>query len=200
MQYSEHSSRFNVGLTTELAMYKGRHLHLLDMIFFPVADKGMYFALCFDTKRGKLFVLDSMVDVDEDGRMKEYERVSSLMRQLLVDYLNHAGEENRAKKAGKTKLHVVKLKWADGINKEDTGIYMMRHLETFMGDYGASWKCISVVSRAKQLHVLRVRYGSTLVGWEQNKNGVAVKSEASEYYVTISQVENFNANIMLIGS
>ncbi|XP_057791090.1 uncharacterized protein LOC131008215 [Salvia miltiorrhiza] len=180
--------------------YERRPLHMVDMFFFPIMVDGMYHAVTIDTKRERIFVLDSMLDVGTADEIQKYDDLCSMLRRLLADYLSYEREEQKAKIVSKTKIHLLRLKWADRMNKEDTGVYMMRHLETFMGDCSASWKCMSALSRTRQLRVMRVRYCATLIAWERNEIGGMLGLTAADHYKEICKDENLNINLTLIGS
>lgn len=66
-------------------------------------------------------------------------------------------------------IHVPHLPWVDPKNKYDCGVYVMRHMDTYMRENDSKWKhCLS--SKMKNhLEYLRVKYCATITISECNE-------------------------------
>ncbi|XP_057794321.1 uncharacterized protein LOC131010679 isoform X2 [Salvia miltiorrhiza] len=199
LSYEDQSELFNLTMSSELESYQRYPLHLIDIFFFPIFDDGLYYALSVDAKRERIYILDSTVDASIADIGNKYERVCNILRKLMVDLLYNLSVDQKARKVSKAKVHVANMKWADTTNLEDTGIYLMRHLETFMGDASPSWKCISPILMNRQLRVMRVRYCATLVKWEGNHHRDDIGKQAARHWSEVYEKSKNNVNLLLIG-
>ena len=69
----------------------------------------------------------------------------------------------------KSPYKVIPLDWATSTNKEDSGVYMMRHMETYFGRKGRDWDIGFTPRGLKILQVLRGRYCEAMLTSESNK-------------------------------
>ncbi|XP_057810729.1 uncharacterized protein LOC131025128 [Salvia miltiorrhiza] len=197
-QESQRASFF-MSLYVELNEFGKNPVGKIDMFFFPIVEQDQYFALCVDLKRERIFVLDCLVDISEDNDMGKYENICNKVRTLLAYYLNYKEETIKAKSVANSKIHIVKLKWADNRNTLDTAIYLMRHLETFMGDISSNWKCDMYNASARQLSRMRVRYCSSIISWNENDKKKEIQETAAKEYHEICFDSFVNINSLLVG-
>ena len=69
----------------------------------------------------------------------------------------------------KSSYKVVPLDWATSTNKEDSGIYLMRHMETYFGRKGIEWYVDFSPRGLRILQILRGRYCEAMLTLESNK-------------------------------
>ncbi|XP_057796244.1 uncharacterized protein LOC131012319 [Salvia miltiorrhiza] len=198
ISYDNQRSTFFILMTMEIQEYHQNKINLIDMYFFPVYRKGLYYAVCVDLRKGRVFVLDSALDITANEENDIYEEVCNTFKKLLSDLLKYNNEEQKAKIVMNSKMHVVKMKWADPHNTIDTGLYLMRHLEMFMGDASASWKCQFLSTPQRQLWIMHVRYGAAMINWDGNKVKGNIVVQASRVYQDLSKKPEFDADNLLL--
>lgn len=62
----------------------------------------------------------------------------------------------------------MQMAWCDSRNKIDCGVYLMRHMESFLGQGVLDWDCGLVKEEYSTLHKLRLQYMKELVVSEYN--------------------------------
>ncbi|KAL3627721.1 hypothetical protein CASFOL_029084 [Castilleja foliolosa] len=62
----------------------------------------------------------------------------------------------------------LKLSWSDGANLIDSGVFTMRHLETYTGQTLKNYKCGLTAKNSEKLKVLRVKYCAAILSDEYN--------------------------------
>nr|GMC56670.1 zinc finger BED domain-containing protein RICESLEEPER 2-like [Ipomoea batatas] len=63
----------------------------------------------------------------------------------------------------------IKMAWRDNKNKEDCGVYVMRHMDTFMGSLAKDCDCGLVKGNRSQLDRLRVKYAAAIPSAQINE-------------------------------
>ncbi|KAJ9537540.1 hypothetical protein OSB04_030273 [Centaurea solstitialis] len=104
--------------------------------FFPVVSSVHYFLICFNLKEGKTQVIDnSAVDVSFSAK---YDSIPIAV--VFVNVLKQLDDE-RVKKLNRGKPKKEKMSWRTIRNQVDCAIFMMRHMETYMGQAVKDWDC-----------------------------------------------------------
>ncbi|XP_057796576.1 uncharacterized protein LOC131012604 [Salvia miltiorrhiza] len=109
------------------------------------------------------------------------------------------GQQHRSNVVRRCKLSVVHIKWGDCKNINDSGVYMMRHMEMFMGESPSSWTCGLAPKLKKQLNLLRVRYCALLLGWDKNNIKDAVAMSANNCFDEQFGDGSINIDAKLLG-
>ncbi|KAG6405560.1 hypothetical protein SASPL_133150 [Salvia splendens] len=63
---------------------------------------------------------------------------------------------------------VLPIEWTTATNKVDSGVYLMRHMETFMGQKVNEWKCGLTPRSALSLQYLRAKMSKELLFGNSN--------------------------------
>lgn len=122
-----------------------------------------------------------------------------LQMNQLSNYLNSHNQAQKGNLIRKGKPAVFFVKWGDKKNTTDASVYMMRHMETYMGQAQTSWSGCILAKSTKQLKVLRARYCVALLSWDSNNVKREVALSAGCYYSELLNIPNFNIEDMLIG-
>ncbi|KAJ9537071.1 hypothetical protein OSB04_029804 [Centaurea solstitialis] len=110
----------------------------LKKFFFPVVSSVHYFLVCFNLKEGKTQVIDnSAVDVSFSAK---YGNIPIALRKVFVNVLKQLDDE-RVKKLNRGKPKREKMSWRTLRNKVDCAVFMMIHMETYMGQDVKDWYC-----------------------------------------------------------
>ncbi|KAJ9541396.1 hypothetical protein OSB04_027902 [Centaurea solstitialis] len=113
-------------------------LKKFDLVFFPVVSSVHYFLICFNLKEGKTQVIDnSAVDVSFSAK---YGNFPIALRKVFVNVLKQLDDE-RVKKLNRGKPKREKMSWRTLRNKVDCAVFMMIHMETYMGQDVKDWYC-----------------------------------------------------------
>ncbi|KAM0015855.1 putative papain-like cysteine peptidase superfamily [Helianthus debilis subsp. tardiflorus] len=152
------------------------NLATYDLVFFPIQLAMHYFLVCFDLKNPTIFVVDS-IDMKTKKRLKKAEReldekhVQDMNEKVLkvrhhfANYLQSVGHVKTSVIRAQTPKW-VKLRWATYGNYVESGIYMMRHMETYMVKRERNFECGFALGGAKQkqqLLSLKKKYAAKIL-------------------------------------
>ncbi|KAI3687200.1 hypothetical protein L1987_80894 [Smallanthus sonchifolius] len=104
-------------------------LKAFDMVLFPVLEFNHYYLLVFELKNASISVIDNYCDKYPFVRMlnnKEYFKKDSCYK---IKKKKHPKTDEIAT----CNIHKVKLEWATTNNYTDCGVFLMRHMDRFMG-------------------------------------------------------------------
>ncbi|KAL6509910.1 hypothetical protein OROGR_022398 [Orobanche gracilis] len=129
-----------------------KHLHLNDIDILHIHRK--FFRICADARTGNFTVLDSM-NVE----------ASDCQRDVFSEYLSFRNQSKWTMMMKNGSFHIPIIEQGDKKDSVDSGVYLMRHMEMFMGDASAKWDTGISVKSTKQIATLRIRYcGDLCVG------------------------------------
>ncbi|GJT83702.1 ulp1 protease family, C-terminal catalytic domain-containing protein [Tanacetum coccineum] len=110
------------------------------LVFFLVLlAKSHYYLLVFNLKTPKIEILDNSkneINVSLDDR---YGESFKKLKKLFIECLSYS-EHQSWKSMKKAVCERIEMSWRTENNIIDCGIFMMRHMETYMG-YAKNWKC-----------------------------------------------------------
>nr|GMC84624.1 uncharacterized protein LOC109168900 [Ipomoea batatas] len=137
----------------------------VDMIFFPILRREHYFLLCFDFRRYCLEIIDN-ASAPTTNKEKYGESLED-MQDMLSEFYNKVHNGRSILCAGLVPKR-MQMAWCDSRNKIDCGVYLMRHMESFLGQGVLDWDCGLVKEEYSTLHKLRLQYMKELVVSEYN--------------------------------
>ncbi|KAL6537782.1 hypothetical protein OROMI_025425 [Orobanche minor] len=137
----ERKDSFFENITSELNINKHLELREIDIFVFPVYRENKYFAVCVCLINSNIVVLDSVNDDTTECHAPKYGDLLPNLVTILAEYLFYRGLVTKAKLLEKLTLEIPAIKWGDRHNLVDSGVYLMRHIETFMGDISTKWSC-----------------------------------------------------------
>lgn len=114
--------------------------------------------------------------------------------------MENAGESARIQKMKSVKAQLVDIPWVDSSNNTDCGIYVMRHMETFMGDCSTKWKSGLKKGNKRQMQYLRIKYCAAIVGAENNKWKNKNIDDANSYCTASSEKEPIHIESILLSN
>ncbi|KAL6572518.1 hypothetical protein OROMI_013476 [Orobanche minor] len=120
-------------------------------------------------------------------------------RAILAEYLFYGGLLTKAGLLEKSTLEIPTIKWGDRYNLVDSGVYLMRHIETFMGDISTKWSCGLSSKCDKQLVLLRIRYWAALINWSNNIVKDYILENADTHFHKVCANPNFKPETLLLG-
>ncbi|GJT36665.1 ulp1 protease family, C-terminal catalytic domain-containing protein [Tanacetum coccineum] len=166
------AKRFMVYVENAHSTYGGlTKLDKADIVFIPVSNNEHKFLLCFNMKNPAVSVIDSKKQVEKVATRKKKVQdmddmtVASILHKHFGQYLSVL---NHGKAAAISESQLVRgtFDWQTDKRVKDSGILVMRDMETYMGNELGKWKCGLDVEGKKQntqLGRLRNKYAAKLL-------------------------------------
>ena len=76
----------------------------------------------------------------------------------------------------------LKMSWRTTENVYDSGVYLLRHLEVYMGEREGHWNCGLSTRNKGVLQYLRAKYNRVLMVAQNNHSALLNKAGASKHY------------------
>ncbi|VFQ82165.1 unnamed protein product [Cuscuta campestris] len=134
-----------------------------EKVFFLVADEednDDVYIVCFNMKKEKITILDSIEDKTKKKRM--------------CQYFNETNLEQKASKISKFSFKLTKKACYGNMEGMGVGVIAMRQLETFKGNLN-TWKMDLNKNDVNGLRMLCVRYCYEMLTSDHNQVAVEVK-------------------------
>ncbi|GKC59839.1 zinc finger, CCHC-type containing protein [Tanacetum coccineum] len=162
MEYAENANSSYEGQTM---------LEKADIVFIPISNVQQKFLLCVNLKNPAVTLINSKKEGNKVTRKKkknddiDYMRIASILHRIFGQYLYAI---NHVKAAQIIKCQIVRgnFTWQTNRRAKDCGIFLMRHMECYMGSDIGKWKCGLDVEGKKQntqLGRLRNKYAAKLL-------------------------------------
>nr|XP_043639391.1 uncharacterized protein LOC122610469 [Erigeron canadensis] len=151
------------------------------LLFSRICEGRQYYLLCFNLKTNKGYVIDNIEA--EDDSIDRYQETIFLLGELLVDYLEYK-KHPHLKNDAFSKVERLRMIWQTSNNGIDCGIFLMRHMECFMGNGLSGLKCGFKKEgevQQKQLNCLRITYLNTFLLSDFNTLRCKVCKEIEDY-------------------
>ncbi|GKD01272.1 ulp1 protease family, C-terminal catalytic domain-containing protein, partial [Tanacetum coccineum] len=134
----------------------GKSLSEVELAFFPIYASSHFYLVVFNIKKGLMIILDNS-DCGETYTSK-YKDACELLKKFFSRYLsenNHPLNE----KVAKVKARIPKLKWSTTKNHVDCGVFLMIHMESYIGEPAARWNVgLCTESHMQDSLLRRMRY------------------------------------------
>ncbi|CAI9300122.1 unnamed protein product [Lactuca saligna] len=134
-----------------------------------ILDDAKYYLLVFDLRSSSYYIVDH---VKRTGILdRKYGMIPNLVKKLFCNYLtsqHHPMAKALCFKVGR----VMNISWQVEQVGTDCGIYLMRHMESYMGGSEGRWECGLIDKKAGDLTVilkLRMKYMARLLTADFNK-------------------------------
>ncbi|PWA32065.1 ulp1 protease family, C-terminal catalytic domain-containing protein [Artemisia annua] len=158
-------------------------LEHVDLVLFPIVEGNHSYLLSINLRTPQFHIIDNRKS-DEMDVKKRYGRVPFFIISNLCSYL--ASEDHLST----MKLMVVdpvilKMGWRTNMNIVDSGVFVMRHMETYQGNGMFDYKSVlktEAVGHKEQLDELRLKYLAKILLSDLNLVRNDVKAEAEAYH------------------
>ncbi|KAL2893797.1 DNA-directed DNA/RNA polymerase mu [Bienertia sinuspersici] len=137
-----------------------------NLIFFPVYDANKYYVMCVNMKSKTLDILDNRILEKGVPLENRYQGYPQSLLEAYAFFLNK-NVSKKPKDVKKFKVRVVEMPWRNNENDMDSGIYTMRHMETFHGKI--RWNCGLSPNNFEYLTKLRMWYCVELLTHDSNR-------------------------------
>ncbi|KAG6385611.1 hypothetical protein SASPL_154447 [Salvia splendens] len=138
-------------------------------VFFPVFTSGYYYLVVFWMKINKIEIIDSVKPPKGKDPLENYSIEVGILKDMFEAYFKEKNISGLSENIKKSPYKVVPLDWATSTNKEDNGIYLMRHMETYFGRKGRECNIGFSPRGTKILQILRGRYCEAMLTSRSNK-------------------------------
>ncbi|XP_042037748.1 uncharacterized protein LOC121783670 [Salvia splendens] len=147
----EIEGQFNGAGTFDITRY--------DLIFFPIYSQRHYYLVCFSLKTGVADVLDHVVPENGTPDRAKYGIDLDLLRDCLAFYLKSKGFNKLDELIIKERsIRLLELPWKTTQATNDSGVFLMRHMETYLGNPANLMTMGLQGVSVRLLQVLRGRY------------------------------------------
>ncbi|KAI3759584.1 hypothetical protein L6452_07500 [Arctium lappa] len=111
----------------------------------------------------KLFTDNLLAAVGGDDDMLSFKSID--LHNLMIQHLYNVGHSSYDSFAGLEPVRIA-VKWCTQSNSHDCGVFLMRHMECYMGELPYRWKSgldVEGPNQVKQLQMLRNKYTAKLL-------------------------------------
>ncbi|KAI3820066.1 hypothetical protein L1987_13922 [Smallanthus sonchifolius] len=156
----------------------------IDMVFIPMLEHDHYYLIVFELKHPTISVIDNFSDayllVRLNNHEDYFEKESAYkVKEIFVKYLEHV-KHSKTDELNAVKIKKVKIPWATTTNALDCAVFVMRHMERYMGAKEEFNTGLSTngPKKKKQLKILRKKYATHILLFECNKLREKIQIEA----------------------
>ncbi|KAK9058226.1 hypothetical protein SSX86_023066 [Deinandra increscens subsp. villosa] len=179
---------FTIGDILEGLKQKKKDLNVFDLLLIPVSVRELWYLMVFDLKNPSILVIDNFTDSTTPVSLKDaidYHMKDSpyKVKDMIVRYLEFVGHK-RALELKEAKIHRLKITWPTQKNVLDCAIFLMRHMEKFMGG-GEEFEAVfssNGMTKKKQVKLLRKKYAFQILCGNANKMKDVIRSEALRHF------------------
>ncbi|XP_042043886.1 uncharacterized protein LOC121789504 [Salvia splendens] len=105
-----------------------------------------------------------------------------MLKKFLADSLTKCKVPKMETQIRKYTTHMVTMSWRNNIVSMETGVYVMRHMETYFGEREKEWECGFNAKGGKSLDMLRIKFAKTLLICAHNTRGAINQAVATWHW------------------
>ncbi|KAL3621671.1 hypothetical protein CASFOL_036583 [Castilleja foliolosa] len=173
---------FDDHLREVIEQVDGLKVEDIDMYFFTICHSGHLYIICYYVKLQRAEIIDNSAAGEDVVVDVKYSDIPASLGEMVKGFLSSKGLGKKAQFLKTLNYDRLKMSWRDEKNKVDCGVYVMRHMETYMGGSLRGWKCGLSKNNARQMKALRAKYAAAILGSEMNLHRVRIVSEVKKYY------------------
>ncbi|KAI3825223.1 hypothetical protein L1987_06701 [Smallanthus sonchifolius] len=109
----------------------------IDMVFIPMLEHDHYYLIVLELKHTSISVIDNFSIAYPLVRLNDHDDYFEKdfpykVDEIFVKYLEHV-KHSKTDKMNAAKIKKVKIAWATNSNALDCAMFVMRHMEKYMG-------------------------------------------------------------------
>ncbi|CAI9275346.1 unnamed protein product [Lactuca saligna] len=153
----------------------------INLVFFPIHNRGYFYCILFNLTNPEHIIIDNI------RYTKKVEDIYGEIPKLVQMYFSKFLDNNRLDKVSlfkSMKPKKMKTAWQTKTKTNDDGIFLMRHMEKYMGEKEEKWDVElgeESVRTSKKIAKLRTFYVSKLANHQINKQRKLNVTEALEF-------------------
>ncbi|XP_042058526.1 uncharacterized protein LOC121802902 [Salvia splendens] len=169
----------------------------IDMVFFAFCVSKRYYTVCFCFKRRSVVIIDACKDGENNDLRFTYGCIPEALRTFFCKYLSRIGCHNQCKSVINVPIQRMKMSWRTTDNAEDSGVYLLRHLEVYMGEREGQWNCGLTTKNKGVLQFLRAKYNRVLMLAGINHSALLNKDAAYKHFAKENKKTKINVEHMI---
>ncbi|KAJ9562278.1 hypothetical protein OSB04_007438 [Centaurea solstitialis] len=177
-RYNRFKSNLNDYLSSE--NMKFRH-H--DLLFFALYRGINFYLVVFNLKKGVVVIIDN--DISDKHKPNRYNKVPNVLHEIMVRYLKEVNHPSWEAISRAIIEEIEVLCCTKNVKSTESGIYTMRHMETYKGEQPNKWKCgihkETSTRLQSQLHNLRLKYTVKILLSEVNTKDKVVVQQSMDF-------------------
>ncbi|CAH1415983.1 unnamed protein product [Lactuca virosa] len=140
-----------------------------DLVFFPIVCDEHYCLICVDLKEKQIDVMDNNLTTSKI--QTSFGDAAGELKLLFSRYLLNVNHKS-ALQIQNVEAEKLRMNWRSRNNDINCGVFLMRHMEVYMGDRTGNWNCGIHKKSSKnynnQLDDMRVKYLTKILLCEIN--------------------------------
>ncbi|XP_042032607.1 uncharacterized protein LOC121779348 isoform X1 [Salvia splendens] len=156
--------------------------NVIDMVLFPMYSRRHYYLISFGLKTGKMDIIDSCPPSNGLKDRSKYGDDIELLQYFFSSYLEGKKHKMLAKIIKGCEIRIINMPWQGTGGKDDDAIFLMRHMETYMGQKVKDWHMGLANISMKNLQNMRGKYCKALLTTDFNYHSVDIKDCAKKYF------------------
>ncbi|XP_019196010.1 PREDICTED: uncharacterized protein LOC109189836 [Ipomoea nil] len=148
-------------------------------LFLPVMQSNLFYVVCVDFVNEHIEIIDSSASTEATS--KKYGDTPDNLQLLLFEFFKAAGLGYKQGLCFHLVPKRMQMKWRDSRNKVDSGVYAMRHMESYAGEGVSRWECGLVKGDVAGLERLRFQYLKAICVADINANRASNVANAVRY-------------------
>ncbi|KAL4558117.1 hypothetical protein LXL04_036314 [Taraxacum kok-saghyz] len=113
------------------------NLRSIGLVIFPIINQGKYYMLCFDLKKPSYVLIDHIVRMGTTAN--RYGPIPLTLHKFFCYYLKSQRHPS-LKTLSKMEANIQNLSWSVIKSGDNCGLYLMRHMECYMGEREGMWE------------------------------------------------------------
>ncbi|KAK1396384.1 hypothetical protein POM88_006247 [Heracleum sosnowskyi] len=151
-----------------------------DMFVFPIFNAAHFYIICYNMKKTRLEIIDNRVQTA--GVEETYGDLTAKLHDCFCHWIS-IYDLPKKDVIFNLKPRVQRMGWQTEMNSVDCGIFVMRHMETYMGSLWA-WKvglCVEKDNQRPLLNKLRIIYCHSILTWSKNSKKFIILDDAANF-------------------
>ncbi|KAI3802193.1 hypothetical protein L1987_30323 [Smallanthus sonchifolius] len=137
--------------------------------------------MCFNLKKAETIIIDNSALGEYNAKYKGIpKKIKEAFVSFIADFAHPKTDE-----IDDTVVRRFEMPWRTTVNNKDCGIFMMRHMEIYMGEEEKAWQCGFGVElenvKEKQIEDLRRKYCAKILLHEINELKHYIVEEMKKY-------------------
>ncbi|XP_031114096.1 uncharacterized protein LOC116017620 [Ipomoea triloba] len=155
----------------------------VDMFIFPILHGTHYYVISVDVRRLKFVIIDNLSTGGDS--LEKYGQTHMQLHDLLSVFFEDSAFPALYIKVTALQPRRLRMSWRETKNSIDSGVFAMRHMETYVGQSIASWDCGIRRGDARCVREMRVRLMSELLLFHNNTHRLPNVNAVGGFEATI---------------
>ncbi|XP_065859374.1 uncharacterized protein [Euphorbia lathyris] len=174
---------FKQRLETELDFANVKNLVDVDLVFFPVICNEHFYLIVVNNLANSVEIVDNRTLPRNISRVKKYRNCPEYLLKSYAEFV-YKDDASSCKRMYEYKVHLMNMKWRGKTNHNDCGIFLLKHMETYMGQSVNEWDIgLTKNSKEKEFRKLRVQYCWTILLNPRNELLGEIDKKSKEWAV-----------------